>query len=186
VLSGAIGRPVQVQTDNILGYVARKYKAAYKSHQNYVWAGWYKRHRYNYPEYMDIITAIFLFTAFRSNNDILAQYFLKTLYKPLRIMYKLKKFFWFLSDIIKGYPLIRRQFRIFRILLVGKIAGGTKRTKIFKIGYGRLVLQTLSKNSTMSFKSFDHRFGEFGIKLIVTRRDGLHKDLKTELLKIDE
>ena len=62
---------------------------------------------------------------------------------------------------------------MFKLILAGKFTGGTKRTKLYSVGYGQLIWQTISENATSHFRSFDHKFGEFGLKLFATRRDNL-------------
>lgn len=99
-------------------------------------------------------------------------------YKTLRKSYKIKHFFKFIDILISKYALLKRHFRVFRIILAGKIGGGTKRTKILKFGYGRLVLQSISKGLTRNFMPFDHTWGAFGIKLFMVRRERIRKHMK--------
>jgi len=63
--------------------------------------------------------------------------------------------------------------------LAGKFTGGTKRTKLYSIGYGQLIWQTMSENAMLHFRSFDHKFGEFGLKLFTTRRDAIKPSTPT-------
>ena len=114
---------------------------------------------------------------------MLTQHFLKVLYITLRKMYKVKWFFRILDLIIKEYPLLRRQFKLFRIILAGKITGGTKRRKLYSIGYGRLIIQTLSERISTNFKPFDHVFGEFGIKVYMIRRTRIDPTTETRMLR---
>jgi hypothetical protein len=183
ILSSSIGRPIQIVPENILNYVAKKGKSSYYEHQQYVWTPSTKRFRRRYPQYMDIMNAFFLFAVFRGYNNILAQYLLRMITRPLRRIYKIRRFFKFIDAIILDYTLIKRQFRTFKIILAGKLTGGTKRTKLFSIGYGQVVWQTLANNVTMNFMSYDHKFGEFGVKLFVTRRSEIVESRKTHTLK---
>jgi YD repeat-containing protein len=182
-LSSSIGRPVQISAENILGYVAKRGKSSFWMHQQYMWAGPYRRFRRHYPQYWDIMNAFYLLAAFRAYNNIVAQYFLNTITRPLRKTYKIKRYFGFLDGVIANYHWIKRQFEVFRLVLAGKFTGGTKRTKIYYIGYGQLTWQTISQNATLHFRPFDHKFGEFGLKLFSARREGLEPIISTTNIK---
>ena len=102
-LSSSIGKPIQISAENILGYVAKKGKSSFWMHQQYIWAGPYRRFRRHYSQYCDILNAFYLFAIFRGYNNILAHYFLNIITRPLRKTYKIKRYFGFLSGIISNY-----------------------------------------------------------------------------------
>jgi ribosomal protein S3 len=80
---------------------------------------------------------------------------------------KLRRFFYFVDAILKKMPNIKKAFQCFRIIINGKLAGGTKRTKSMSIGFGRYPMQTLGVNVTNNYMNFTHRFGEFGIHFVM-------------------
>ena len=66
-------------------------------------------------------------------------------------------------------PEIQEKFQVFKISITGKLAGGTKRTKFHSIGYGVLPVQTLSILAISNFLSYTHIYGEFGVKLVLSK-----------------
>lgn len=181
-ISSSVGRPVKVQMINIFRYLTTKGKTTYHDHQNHLWTGWFRKLRKKYPMYFDLMTALFLVCVFKRQAYVMVEHFLDLIGKYAKNVKKIRPFFNFLGKIIRDYVLIRRQFRLFKLILRGKVAGGTKRTKFYKIGYGELPIQTISKNATMNFGRFPHVFGEFGIKLYLIRREALSKGIKHEML----
>jgi hypothetical protein len=66
-------------------------------------------------------------------------------------------------------PELEQKYTIFKIAITGKLAGGTKRTKFHSIGYGVLPVQTLTLNASSEFLSYTHVYGEFGLKLLMSK-----------------
>jgi ribosomal protein S3 len=89
---------------------------------------------------------------------------------------KPKRFFYFLDTIIKKMPEIRNTFYACRILLTGKLKGGTARTDNYLVGFGNFPRQTLINNIHVNFKAVESKYGSYGIKLITWRKE-LEKQL---------
>ena len=71
-----------------------------------------------------------------------------------------------MDKIIKNLPVIRDAFNGFRIIITGKLAGGTARTKSFSVGFGVFPRQTLSENIKFEFGDVRSKYGSFGIKIL--------------------
>jgi len=82
---------------------------------------------------------------------------------------KIRKFAYFLDAVIKSMRQISSNFACFRLTLTGKIRGGTERTKTLAIGFGRLPYQSINLEGSVDFISYPHKFGEFGVRLIMNR-----------------
>ena len=87
----------------------------------------------------------------------------------LPLILKIKRFFKFLDTVIKGMPRLEEKFAIFKIAIAGKLAGGTKRTKAYAVGYGVLPVQTLSLGVINYFLGYTHIYGEFGVKFLMCK-----------------
>jgi len=79
---------------------------------------------------------------------------------------KPKPFFYFLASVLKSMRALRLKFKAFRIIITGKLQGGTSRTKSFNIGFGTIPAQSIDKNIRYSFKNLHSKYGSFGIKLL--------------------
>ena len=82
---------------------------------------------------------------------------------------KIRKFMYFLDAILKNMPQIQANFSCFRITITGKTQGGTKRTKMLTVGFGHLPVQSIKTEGTVAFISYPHKFGEFGLRVIMDR-----------------
>jgi hypothetical protein len=97
-------------------------------------------------------------------------FFLSILKITLPLILKIRKFFKFLSTVVRYLPEIENKFSVFKLSIAGKLAGGTKRTKFHSIGYGVLPVQSLTINAVNNFLAYTHIYGEFGLKLIMCKR----------------
>jgi len=82
---------------------------------------------------------------------------------------KIRRFMFFLDSILKNMNQIRGNFAAFYITITGKIGGGTKRTKIFSVGYGYLPIHSLTTELSSVCINYTHVYGEFGIQLHTNR-----------------
>lgn len=66
---------------------------------------------------------------------------------------------------------------MFRIIVAGKLQGGTARTKIFSIGYGRTRPNSLGAPLNFSFDTLRSKYGSYGIKILsIVSEDRLEYD----------
>jgi hypothetical protein len=76
---------------------------------------------------------------------------------------------YFIDAVVKNMPQVQANFSCFTIILTGKIQGGTKRTKMLSVGFGYLPFLSIRDEGLTAVNSYAHKFGEFGIKLIMDR-----------------
>jgi hypothetical protein len=118
------------------------------------------------PSYFDIINVFYLLARFPGLENLLMQLIQRGLVKMHRRRIKPKRFFLFLDKIIKNFPVIRDFFHGFRIIITGKLAGGTARTKAFSIGFGIFPRQSLSQNIKFLVGHIQSKYGSFGVKIL--------------------
>jgi len=77
-----------------------------------------------------------------------------------------KAYFYFINSVIKNMPEIENTFKAFRLIITGKLRGGTSRTKSFSTGFGVIPRQTLDKNVRYEFGDIRSKYGAFGVRLL--------------------
>jgi hypothetical protein len=88
-----------------------------------------------------------------------------------RRKFKHKRFFYFIDKVIKEMPDIREKFSACRVIITGKLSGGTGRTSVFSVGYGVFPLQGLSEKICFGFGSVYSKYGSFGMRLLTKRKE---------------
>jgi len=76
-----------------------------------------------------------------------------------------KNMFYFLNSVVKNMKAIQKNFNAFRLIITGKLRGGTSRTQAFSTGFGILPKQTLDKNIGYAFGNVRSKYGAFGVKI---------------------
>lgn len=165
LVSRIINKSSKISCLNFFSYVVQKQILDFKSHQKHFWNFRFRRYRFQFKNYYDIMNS-FLFLGILDNAE---SFFLSVLRITLPLLLKFRKFFKFLSLVIKYLPEINNKFAVFRLFVAGKLAGGTKRTKFHKMGYGVLPVQSLTVNAINNFFSFTHVYGEFGVRLLMSK-----------------
>ena len=167
IISKRLGKNIKIRSINLFSYLVSKGVVRFKTHQNHFWNFRYRRYRFQYKNYFDIINA-FLAVGLVDHSEFFLLSILKIV---LPLILKIRKFFRFMSKIIKHMPEIEEKFYVFKISITGKLAGGTKRTKFHSIGYGVLPVQTLSTLAVNNFLAYTHIYGEFGVKLLMAKKN---------------
>lgn len=166
LLSRVFHKDIQIRTRNVWAYLAKKGLSKFRGHQEQFWHEAYRKYRWHYTNYYDIVNSISLIGLIKGSEHLFMQIIsmvMPAIYEP----YKIRRYFRFIDAVIKNNSQIQRQFTIFKLIITGKLAGGSKRTKSMAIGYGRLPVQTLSLETKTLTSSYTHTYGEFGMKLIL-------------------
>lgn len=116
--------------------------------------------------YFDFMNIFFLFSKFSGLEKLLMLLIQRGLAKMHRRRIKPKRFFIFLDKIIKNFPVIRDNFNGFRVIITGKLGGGTARTKTFSVGFGVFPRQTLAQNIKFCVGDIRSKYGSFGVKIL--------------------
>jgi len=164
-VSSLLKERAQVRVLNAFTYLAAKQMVHYNSHQSHFWHHAYRRYRFYYNNYYDIVNAFWLLGLIKHSETFLLD-ILRMMMPRIR---KIRRFLYFLDAAVKNMPQIKGNFSCFRITLTGKIRGGTKRTKTYTIGFGHLPYNSITSEGSVAFTSYRHKFGEFGLKLIMDR-----------------
>jgi ribosomal protein S3 len=92
----------------------------------------------------------------------------------LRKMHRRKikpaRFFYFLDSVIKNMTEMRDNFHACRVIITGKLRGGTVRTSTKSAGFGVMPRQSLSADIRLTFGEVRSKYGAFGIKLLTWRK----------------
>ncbi len=164
-VGSVLNQRCSLSISNVFYYLAQKQMLGYRSHQEHLWHKRYRKYRFYYDNYYDIVNSLFVISLLNNSETLL----LDLLRFVLPRIRKIKRFMVFLDNVLKNMPQLRHSFLCFRILLTGKIRGGTERTKSLISGFGYLPYQTISMQASSLFISYPHQYGEFGIKLILNR-----------------
>jgi hypothetical protein len=164
-ISNILNQRFNLLAMNIFCYLAHKQMVGYRSHQEHLWHKKYRKYRFHYDNYYDIVNSLFIISLVKNSETLLLD-ILRFMMPRIR---KIKRFMMFLDAVLKNMPQLQKFFLCFRILLTGKIRGGTERTKSLIVGFGYLPYQSISIEGSSLFISYPHKYGEFGIKLILNR-----------------
>ena len=149
----------------------------FRGHQEQYWHAAYRKYRRTYANYFDLVNAVSLIGLVKDSEHL----FLHIVHRVRPAIYdpkSIKRYLRFIDAVIKNNKHIQRQFRIFKLRITGKLAGGSKRTKARSIGFGKLPLQTIALDATALTRNYTHVYGEFGRKLILCRNERLSANAK--------
>jgi len=79
---------------------------------------------------------------------------------------KPKAFFYFIDAVAKKMPAIQDTFAALRIVITGKLKGGTARTSSFSAGFGSVPRQTLGGDVRYEYGEINSKYGLFGVKVV--------------------
>jgi hypothetical protein len=171
-ISKRIGIRIRIKAFNVFFYLWKKFPKLiqFKNQQQHFLNKKYNYYRFQFPAYYDIINAIWLLCRIPFSEELLInmiKYGLKDMHiKKIRPKY----FFVFLDSVVNNMPQIKNTFHTFRILITGKLRGGTSRTSKWLAGFGGIPRQSLEKNVRYAFGDVWSKYGSFGVKLITWRK----------------
>jgi ribosomal protein S3 len=76
-----------------------------------------------------------------------------------------KLFFYFLDSVLKNSKNLKKEFEAFKIVITGKLMGGTARTRSFSVGFGNFPIQSFDCNIRYEMGQLKSKYGSFGIKI---------------------
>jgi ribosomal protein S3 len=71
-----------------------------------------------------------------------------------------------MDSILKNMILIKKKFHALKIIITGKLRGGTARTSSYSVGFGNFPKQSLSENIRYEFGNIESKYGSFGVKIL--------------------
>jgi len=164
-ISNTLNHRCNVIAVNVFGYLVTKQMLGFRSHQEHLWNKNFRKYRFFYDNYYDVVNSFFILGLIKNSESLLLN-ILRLMMPRIR---KIKRFMMFLDSVLKHMPQIQNKFLCFRIVLAGKIRGGTQRTKTLSVGFGHLPYQSLNIQGSTAFTSYPHKYWEFGITLIMAR-----------------
>lgn len=172
-LSKYVYKKFKIKMLNIFEYLFRKDLANYDTYQVHLWHPKYKKHLYYFHNYFDIVNCFFIMSLLNNTENLL----LHLMRIILPRIEKAHRFLYFLDSVIKNMPQIQNKFSCLKLLISGKLRGGTKRTNSLAIGFGVIPRGKLTSQVNNNFVCFRHKFGEFGIKLLLNKTIKVHKKI---------
>jgi ribosomal protein S3 len=107
-----------------------------------------------------------LLSKIKYGENLLAKMIKYSLLRMSKRKIQPKQIFYFLDKVIKVLPDLKKNFESIRIIITGKLRGGTSRTKIFNIGFGYIPRQSIDKDINYSFENIHSKYGSYGIKIL--------------------
>jgi len=168
-LSKRVGIRVCVKALNVFNYLVKKTgQLKFKTHQNHIWEK-YHYHKKMFSAYYDVVHSLYLLCVIPYTERFLIKMIQYGLYNMHLQRIKPKRFFYFVDKVIKGMPLIKDTFKACRVIVTGKLRGGTARTSGYSAGFGWFPRQSLNKDIRYEFGTLSSKYGSFGIKVITWR-----------------
>jgi hypothetical protein len=169
-ISSRVGLKIKVKAMNIFTYLIKKFNVLKQSsYQDHLWNKKYHYHKKRFPAYFDVVNSFYLLCFIPFAEKLVIRMIQYGLLKMHRRKIRPKNFFYFIDAVLKNMPQIRRAFKAIRVIITGKLRGGTARTTTFSAGFGIFPRQTLSQNIRYEFGALKSKYGSFGIKLLTWR-----------------
>lgn len=170
-LTKRVGSRVKVKLFNVFSYIAKKTKKLqFKKHQRHIWNKKYHYNKTRFSAYYDIVNSFYLLCYIRSSEELVLKMIQYGLTNMHRRKIRPKNLFYFLNSVVKNMKSIHKNFNAFRLVITGKLRGGTSRTQSFSTGFGIMPQQTLDKNISYVYGDVRSKYGTFGIKLYTWRK----------------
>lgn len=170
-LSKRVGSRIQIKAMNVFTYLLKKTKVInFGVAQRRIWNKRYHFYKRRFTAYYDIVNSLFLLCHIPFSEKLLVRMIQYGLSKMHRRKIRPKNFFYFINTVVKNMPEIKKKFNAFRIVITGKLRGGTSRTTQFSAGFGVIPLQTIKENIKYEFGNVRSKYGSFGVKLYTWRK----------------
>lgn len=169
-LTQCVGIRTKIRAINVFTYLRRKlHKIKFHTHQNHIWHSYHSNKKF-FSTYYDLVNAFYIFTFIVNTEQFIIFIIKYSLIKIHRRKIKPQKFFYFIDNVIKTIPSIKEKFHACRVIITGKLRGGTARTGSYIAGFGSLPRQSISANITIAFGNIESKYGAFGVKLVSWRK----------------
>lgn len=170
-LSKRTGVRVQIKLQNAFAYVLKKSKKlSFKKHQRHLWNKRYHFNKKRFTSYFDIVNSFYLLSNISGTEGLVLKMIQYGLTNMHRRKIRPKNMFYFLNSVVKNMKVIQKNFNALRLIITGKLRGGTSRTQTFSTGFGILPKQTLDKNINYAFGDVRSKYGAFGVKIFTWRK----------------
>ena len=170
-LSKRVGVRVKVKLFNAFLYISKKSKKfKFKKHQRHIWNKNYQYNKTRFSAYYDIVNSLYLLCYIKNTEELVLKMIQYGLTNMHRRKIRPKNLFYFLNSVVKNMKAVQKNFNAFRLIITGKLRGGTARTQAFSTGFGIMPQQTLDKNINYVYGDVRSKYGTFGVKLFTWRK----------------
>ena len=128
-----------------------------------------KKARNIYNSYTDLINIIFLQIKFINTEWLVLRILKYALFKMHKKNLKLKYFLRFFHNVIMLSRKLDKNLTLFRLVVHGKIKGGTFRTKTETLGFGKASRNSIGVNIRYCYDNIYSKYGEYGMHLMIGR-----------------
>lgn len=169
-----LGCRTRIRSINVFTYLKRKFKSliTYKSHQSHIWHSYHK-YKWSIQSFYDLANSFFILSKIPQTEHLVISIIQVALVNMHRRKIKPKRLFTLIDRIIKEMPEIKESFHACRVVITGKIKGGTARTSTLSSGYGDFPKQSISENIRMNFGDVYSKYGSYGVKILTWRKTGV-------------
>jgi len=164
------GLTTNVKLYNIFRYIEKKNPSfSQENHQNHLWHK-YHFNKWKIPSYFDVVNSLLLLCYIPGLEHFVARTIQYALLKMHKKRIRPKPFFYFIDSVLKNLPQMKLYFESVRVIITGKLRGGTSRTKSFSTGFGAIPNQSLNKDVRHEYGDIRSKYGSFGLKIFTLRK----------------
>jgi hypothetical protein len=170
IISLRLGKQILVKPLNVFNYLIKKFgRLNYYNHQQHIWGKYHSNKKY-FRSYYDLVNALYILAYIPLSEHLVISIIQYALLRIHRRKIKPKRLFVFIGQVINSLPDIRENFHACRIIITGKLKGGTARTSSLSFGFGIIPWQSLTENIRFDFGDLRSKYGAFGIKFLTWRK----------------
>lgn len=150
---------------NVFSYLQKRRKANMVAGRDIYFNRKYSYYSKRFESFYDVVNAYYIMSYIPKSEHLfisLLQYAMSDMDKK---GFRPKHFFYFLSSIATNMPRLKLVFAALRLVITGKLGGGTGRTKTLSVGFGALPKQTISANLRYGFGDLHSKYGAYGLRL---------------------
>jgi len=160
------GRKICIKYLNVFKYLSLKREVVESNYKSHLINTDYSYNKKAFQSYYDVVNAFYILSHVNGSEHLIISIIQRSLLKMHRKKVKPKRFFYLLDKIVKTMPDVKDRFHACKLIITGKLRGGTARTKSFGVGFGAIPRQSLSENVTIKFGDVRSKYGSFGVKIL--------------------
>lgn len=161
-----LGKRINFRLVNVFSYLTSKITSiTRKNYQNHFWLKYHKQKKY-FPAYYDLVNSFYILSHFPYSEKIVISIIQLSLSRMHRKRIKPKRLFTLIDQIINNLPLIRDKLHACRVIITGKLKGGTARTSSLNVGFGNLPRQSLTEDIKYEYGDITSKYGSFGVRIL--------------------
>jgi hypothetical protein len=179
------GLRANIKFQNIFHYLAKKNKRLVTkyNYQDHIWNKAYHYNKKFIVSFYDIVNSLLILCNIQSTESFVMQMIQQGLSRMHRYKIRPRRFFYFIDSVLKNLIPIRRHFLAIRVIITGKLQGGTGRTKSFSVGFGTMPYQSIDQNVKYEFGDVQSKYGSYGVKIFTWRKSDIELESDKRVIK---